>query len=770
MKTKIVVLSLFVIFFCPFLASSQSVLTLPEVYDNAQTLENDTITIIAYYTDTTSNILVHSYAAFLSDEVMPPHSMARIDGTKPPQAGWRGGLISVYGIVQFQLRHNPYHPEDGLMAVIQPLEIRVLLRGEDTPESPGFSSEGKSFSGDGCDPCKFAILISGGVIDDYNYPRYWKNLVELYEFKVEHEGYCPENILVHYYEGDRESWDIPSDNVLRADSASIADSFKEISRRIAECSRAGLKSTFQKMVYNHGMSNGYVNLLDRKYLKPSWLRDWQQMLIDSCCSTIYDEFLQCYAGIGVDQIAQLDDRNKTKIYINSAANRDVGMSKINDIHPYLKGKLDLLRSGMRYEDAVAAGKLAYDQHLRNLRSKHDDRVNELQRIIDSLNYLVEVLEGMQDQEIKEQAKYNNRICQSKNIIITPMKKYCEYHKYVLPPGGQLVLKFSGEKEQSGNVTVYRVNPNNNRLERVRVWNWNIPGSARYSEFNHIRVINGDPEIPKTYWVHNDNGEYTIKGEVYGSKLYPEHFSNRATCSGFSAGGSDGLADEFGEIRSESLRKDTIDGLNISLGDLPGYMGADFVPEFQFTFSINPEDTLWQNMELYFELVDVMSPGILQIEAEGAESGYHEIPVEEPGIYIAHLGDMREMGYDGTGQITFRTQDAQFGFDCWGLRISDNQGSSTGFITEDPSDRFRLAPNPFGPGTVIEYDVPQSGEVDLVIYDLSGRIITILKDSFHEKGTHRTYFDAHQIPNGMYLLRMSLNDKPIGTTKISKVEL
>ncbi len=66
------------------------------------------------------------------------------------------------------------------------------------------------------------------------------------------------------------------------------------------------------------------------------------------------------------------------------------------------------------------------------------------------------------------------------------------------------------------------------------------------------------------------------------------------------------------------------------------------------------------------------------------------------------------------------------------------------------------PNPFNPETVIRFSLPETGQVTLQVYDLTGRRIATLVDAHLERGHHRVRFDARDsagISSGVYLYRL-----------------
>ena len=77
------------------------------------------------------------------------------------------------------------------------------------------------------------------------------------------------------------------------------------------------------------------------------------------------------------------------------------------------------------------------------------------------------------------------------------------------------------------------------------------------------------------------------------------------------------------------------------------------------------------------------------------------------------------------------------------------------IVEIP-DSYSLGnpyPNPFNPVTNIDYSLPVAGIVELVIYDLRGRIVEELISGYVEAGHYEIKWDAKDIASGMYVVKM-----------------
>jgi N-acetylmuramoyl-L-alanine amidase len=63
------------------------------------------------------------------------------------------------------------------------------------------------------------------------------------------------------------------------------------------------------------------------------------------------------------------------------------------------------------------------------------------------------------------------------------------------------------------------------------------------------------------------------------------------------------------------------------------------------------------------------------------------------------------------------------------------------------------PNPFNPTTSIRYNIPQAGDVELAVYDMSGRRVQTLVQDHQHAGVYTVTFEAGDLPSGVYIAQL-----------------
>jgi len=81
--------------------------------------------------------------------------------------------------------------------------------------------------------------------------------------------------------------------------------------------------------------------------------------------------------------------------------------------------------------------------------------------------------------------------------------------------------------------------------------------------------------------------------------------------------------------------------------------------------------------------------------------------------------------------------------------------STPTPTEIPQRAALLSnyPNPFNPSTTIPFELAQSANVRLEVYDMLGRRVALLVNETRQAGRHNAVFDSGNLSSGVYIARL-----------------
>lgn len=80
--------------------------------------------------------------------------------------------------------------------------------------------------------------------------------------------------------------------------------------------------------------------------------------------------------------------------------------------------------------------------------------------------------------------------------------------------------------------------------------------------------------------------------------------------------------------------------------------------------------------------------------------------------------------------------------------------------ESKPTNYRLIkayPNPFNPSTNISFDLPERSLVNVAVFDINGRLISLLANGQMNAGTHTLRFDANGAASGVYIIRAQLGN-------------
>ncbi len=111
------------------------------------------------------------------------------------------------------------------------------------------------------------------------------------------------------------------------------------------------------------------------------------------------------------------------------------------------------------------------------------------------------------------------------------------------------------------------------------------------------------------------------------------------------------------------------------------------------------------------------------------------------------------GEEGSWFITFTTNDGNS--ETVEVNYSEQVLTSNEEINLPSSfELYQNYPNPFNPSTNIQFELAQSGQVRLEVFNILGqRVATLLNNDLKQAGVHTVTFDASNLASGMYIYRI-----------------
>ena len=84
-------------------------------------------------------------------------------------------------------------------------------------------------------------------------------------------------------------------------------------------------------------------------------------------------------------------------------------------------------------------------------------------------------------------------------------------------------------------------------------------------------------------------------------------------------------------------------------------------------------------------------------------------------------------------------------------VKPKKSSDVRTITKESVSLDQNYPNPFNPTTVIRFDLPESKNVSLTVYNMKGESVAVLAENeLMQKGINQYEFNAGNLPSGIYV--------------------
>jgi photosystem II stability/assembly factor-like uncharacterized protein len=98
----------------------------------------------------------------------------------------------------------------------------------------------------------------------------------------------------------------------------------------------------------------------------------------------------------------------------------------------------------------------------------------------------------------------------------------------------------------------------------------------------------------------------------------------------------------------------------------------------------------------------------------------------------------------------------------GMILKSTNGSVTGFGQNENLSSYDYTleqnyPNPFNPITKISVQLPNDGYVNLTVFDITGKEISVLLDGNLKQGKYNVDFEGSNFPSGVYFYRLQTNE-------------
>jgi len=168
--------------------------------------------------------------------------------------------------------------------------------------------------------------------------------------------------------------------------------------------------------------------------------------------------------------------------------------------------------------------------------------------------------------------------------------------------------------------------------------------------------------------------------------------------------------------------------------IPGWIMNDFT-----------SDSIWvTGGSVYFGLKELPGTSSVGADTDGGYSGNSYYGLTETDGSIT-WDNMSGLGLDYN--LMFRV-DIDTAFVLVGIDEFNQEVLPTAYSLE------QNYPNPFNPSTEIAYTLPESGNVELKVFDLSGREVDVLVQEHQSAGSYRLQLDGSHMSSGIYIYTLS----------------
>jgi hypothetical protein len=106
-------------------------------------------------------------------------------------------------------------------------------------------------------------------------------------------------------------------------------------------------------------------------------------------------------------------------------------------------------------------------------------------------------------------------------------------------------------------------------------------------------------------------------------------------------------------------------------------------------------------------------------------------------------------------------------------VLKNAGLLVPNVNSDQPTEFTLNqnyPNPFNPSTTLSYTLPESGNVKITIYNVTGQVVTQLVNGVQNAGSYKKVWNASNLSSGIYFYKLNFESANIKYSDIKSMIL
>ena len=102
-----------------------------------------------------------------------------------------------------------------------------------------------------------------------------------------------------------------------------------------------------------------------------------------------------------------------------------------------------------------------------------------------------------------------------------------------------------------------------------------------------------------------------------------------------------------------------------------------------------------------------------------------------------------------------------------LRTMNDPSVSPKVLGMSQAAMMKSGQNPFTTETILEYHIAQDAHVNVVIYDITGKMVKILEDQDLPAGDYQAKWQANEVSSGTYIARILVDGQPVQSIKLTK---